>query len=155
MSRFIWFTSLGIIRNAIWESLLKFWITYSTCPFLSFLWPQHVYLMLVYLSIIPAWQIHHVFTDRMMMTTLPQVCLARRSQDTMLQWHCLMTYHNLLNRYVLIEGTVKYSCKHWAKEVLITDFVCWKQKMYIYKAVLCKCCCKLVKLHRVIKPTWI
>lgn len=131
MSRFIWFTGLGIIRKAIWESLLKFWITYSICPFSSFLWPWHVHLMLVYLNIIPAWQIHHVFTDRMMMTTLPQVCLARRSQDTMPQWHYLMIYHSLLNRYVLIEGTIKYSSKHWGKQVLITGFVFWKYKLCI------------------------
>lgn len=46
-------------------------------------------------------------SDRMMMITHLQVCLARRSQGTMLQWHCLMTYHSQLNRYVLTRGTAK------------------------------------------------
>jgi len=53
-----------------------------------------------------------LFTDRMMMTTLLQVCLARRSRGTMLQWHCLMTYPSLLSRYVLIKGTVEYCCRY-------------------------------------------
>lgn len=155
MSRFIWFTSLGIIRKAIWEGLLKFWITSSTCPFSSLLWPRHVHLMLVYLTVIPAWQMHHVFTDRMMMTTLPQVCLARRSQDTMLQWHCLMTYHSPLNRYVFTKGTVKYSFKHWGKEMLIAGFVFWKYRMfaksYVFKMLLEACYCFSLEFHRVIK----
>lgn len=32
---------------------------------------------------------------------------------------------------VLIDGTVKYSCNNWGKEVLIVGFVFWKYKMYV------------------------